>query len=160
VWGALLMSAARSVGVTADYEQASDILKIAESTVGRLATLPPPVNNKLVSVFNRSAVWIERVRLAAQHGQPEQALALARNIRLSGETLPSWRSWLLLDVARAHTDLGDAEGAVKALESLHRRSPQWMRHQTLAVAIVRDLWAGPARPPGLRRLAEFLSVIG
>lgn len=89
-----------------------------------------------------------------------QALALARGIRLSGDTPPSWRTWLLLDVARACTDVGDAEGAVKALESLYRRSPQWMRHHTLAVAIVRDLWASPARPPGLRKLVEFLDVIG
>lgn len=159
VWGGLLISAARSVGVTADYEQASDIFEVAEGAAGRLATLPPPVDVKLVSVFDRSAVRIERIRLAAQHGRPEQALALARGIRLSRDTPPSWRSWLLLDVARAYTDVGDVEGAMRALEGVRRQSPQWMRHQTLAVAIVRDLWAGRARPPGLRRLAEVLGVI-
>ena len=155
-----MMAAARSIGVTVDYEQASDILKVAEGAAGRLATLPPPVDGKLVSVFDRSAVRIERIRLATQHGRPEQALALARGIRLSRDTPPSWRSWLLLDVARAYTDVGDVEGAMRALDSVRRLSPQWMRHQTLAVAIVRDLWASPARPPGLRKLAEFLGVIG
>jgi transcriptional regulator with XRE-family HTH domain len=160
VWGGLLISAARSVAVTADYAQASDIFDVAEGAAGRLATLPPAVHGKLVSVFDRSAVRIERIRLAAQCGQPEHALALARGIRLSRDTPPSWRSWLLLDVARAYTDIGDVEGAMRALERAHRQNPQWMRHQTLAVAIVRDLWAGPARPPGLRRLAEFLGVIG
>ncbi|MGH3867063.1 MAG: helix-turn-helix domain-containing protein [Pseudonocardiaceae bacterium] len=160
VWGGLLISAATSAGRAGNYEQASDMFKVAEDAAGRLATLPPPANAKLVSVFNRSAVRIERVRLTVQHGWPEQALALARGIRVSGDTPPSWRTWLLLDVARACTDLGDAEGALKALESLYRRSPQWMRHHTLAVAIVRDLWASPARPPRLRRLAEFLGVIG
>ena len=114
----------------------------------------------MVSVFNRSAVRIERVRLAVQYERPEQALSLARGIRLSRDTPPSWRTWLLLDVARAYTDVGDAERAVKTLETLHRRAPQWMWHHTLAVAIVRDLWAGAARPPGLRRLAEFLGVPG
>ncbi|MGH3697259.1 MAG: helix-turn-helix domain-containing protein [Pseudonocardiaceae bacterium] len=160
VWGGLLISAATSVGRAGDYEQASDMLQVAEDAAGRLVTLPPPVNGKLVSVFNRCAVRIEQVRLAVQHGRPEQALVLAKDIRLSKDTPPSWRTWLLLDVARAYTDLGDAEGAVKAMESLYRRSPRWMRHHTLAVAIVRDLWVGPARPPGLRRLAEFLGVIG
>lgn len=160
VWGGLLMSAARGIGVTADYEQASDIFKVAEGAAGRLATLPPAAYGKLVSVFDRSAVRIERIRLAAQCGRPEQALALARGIRLSRDTPPSWRSWLLLDVARAYTDVGDAEAAMRALEGARRQSPQWTRHQTLAVAIVRDLWASPARPPGLRRLAEFLGVIG
>ena len=160
VWGGLLISAATSTARNGDYEQASDMLKVAEGTAGRLARLPPPVDSKMVSVFNRSAVRIERIRLAVQYDRPEQALSLARGIRLSPDTPPSWRTWLLLDVARAYTDLGDAERAVKALETLHRRAPQWMRHHTLAVAIVRDLWAGAARPPGLRRLAEFLGVVG
>ncbi|MGH4010894.1 MAG: helix-turn-helix domain-containing protein [Pseudonocardiaceae bacterium] len=160
VWGGLLMSAARSSGLIADYDQASDIFKAAEGAAERLATLQPSVNDKLVTVFHRSAVRIERVRLAAQHGRPEQALALARGIRLSHDTLPSWRTWLQLDLARAYTDVGDAERAVQTLESVYRHSPQWMRHGTLAVAIVRDLWAGRARPPGLRRLAEILGVVG
>jgi tetratricopeptide (TPR) repeat protein len=146
--------------VTADYEQASDIFDVAEGAAGRLATLPPAVYSKMVSVFDRSAVRIERIRLAAQCGRSEQALALARSIRLSRETPPSWRSWLLLDMARAYTDIGDTEGAMRALRNAYRRNPQWMRHQSLAVAIVRGLWAGPARPVGLRKLAEFLGVIG
>jgi hypothetical protein len=65
----------------------------------------------------------------------------------------------MLDVARVRTDVGDAEGVVKALQALQRHAPQWVRHHTLAVAIVRDLRAGPARPPGLRRLAEILGVV-
>jgi transcriptional regulator with XRE-family HTH domain len=160
VWGGLLISAATSIGRAGDYEQASDMLKAAEAAAGRLATLPPPINSKLVSVFSRSAVRIERVRLAVQHGQPDTALSLAQGIRLSSDTPPSWRTWLMLDVARARTDLGDTEGAVKALQALQRHAPQWIRHHTLAVAIVRDLWAGRVRPPGLRRLAEILGVIG
>ncbi len=160
VWGGLLISAATSTGRAGDYEQASDMLKVAEGAVGRLATLPPPADGRLVSVFSGSAVRIERVRLAVQHGRAEEALSLARGIRLSSDTPPSWRTWLLLDVARAYTDVGDAAGAVRSLERLRRFSPQWMRHHTLAVAIVQDLWAAPARPPGLRRLAEFLGVIG
>lgn len=159
VWGGLLMAAARSIGVTADYEQASDMLKVAEAVARRLATLPPAVNGKMVSVFGRSAVRIERVRLAVQHGQPDTALFLARGLRLSSDTPPSWRTWLMLDVARARMDVGDAEGTVKALQALQRHAPQWIRHHTLAVAIVRDLWAGRARPPGLRRLAEILGVV-
>lgn len=160
VWGGLLISAATSTGRAGDYEQASDMLKVAEAVAGRLATVPPPVNSKLVSVFSHSAVRIERVRLAVQHGLPEEALFLARGIRLSPDMPPSWQAWLMLDTARARTDIGDAEGAVRALQGLQRQAPQWMRHHTLAVAIVRDLWAGRARPPGLRKLAEILGVIG
>ncbi|MET9729329.1 helix-turn-helix transcriptional regulator [Streptomyces sp. NPDC006458] len=159
VWGGLVMSAATSAARRGDYDRASDMMKTAEDATKRLATLPPPVDGKMVSVFSRSSVRIERVRLAVQHARPEEALDLAKGMRLSADTPPSWRTWLLLDVARAHTDLGNAEGAVKALTRLKEIAPGWMRHHTLAVAIVTDLWAGPARPVGLRKLAEFLGVI-
>ncbi|MGP3949143.1 helix-turn-helix domain-containing protein [Streptomyces sp. 7N604] len=158
VWGGLLMSAATSYARSGDYDQASGMMLAAEEATERLAKMPPPVDGKMLSIFNRSSVRIERVRLAVQHARPAEALNLARGMRLSRDTPPSWRTWLLLDVARAYTDVGDAGGAVKALERLRRVAPAWMRHHTLAVAIVTDLWNGPARPPGLRKLAEFLGV--
>ncbi|NLU67075.1 helix-turn-helix transcriptional regulator [Streptomyces sp. HNM0574] len=158
VWGGLLMSAATSVARSGDYTQASDMMTTAERAAGRLTKLPPPEDSRLVSVFSRSSVRIERVRLSVQHARPEEALHLARGMRLSKDTPPSWRTWLLLDVARAHTDVGDANSAVKALEALRRVAPGWMRHHTLAVTIVTDLWSGPVRPPGLRKLADFLGV--
>ncbi|MEU5030229.1 helix-turn-helix domain-containing protein [Streptomyces milbemycinicus] len=158
VWGGLLMSAATSAARRGDYDTANNMMTTAERAAGRLATLPPPENGKLVSVFSRSSVRIERVRLAVQHARPEEALTLARGMRLSKDTPPSWRTWLLLDVARAHTDLGDAAGAVRALEALRRVAPAWMRHHTLAVAIVSDLWGSPSHPPGLRKLAESLGI--
>lgn len=159
VWGGLVMSAATSYARSDDYATAKEMMGTAEKAAARLAKLPPPTDPRLVSVFSPSSVRIERVRLAVQHERPEEALSLARGLRLSGSVPPSWRTWLLLDVARAHTDIGDAEGAVRALERLRRVAPGWMRHHTLAVAIVADLWAGPRRPPGLRGLAAFLGII-
>ncbi|MER7575289.1 helix-turn-helix transcriptional regulator [Streptomyces sp. NPDC126514] len=158
VWGGLLMSAATSYARSGDYERADDMMRTAEKAAVRVAKMPAPEDGRLVSVFSKSSVRIERVRLAVQHGRPEEALTLAKGMRLSQDTPPSWRTWLLLDVARAHTDVGNAEGAVKALESLRRVAPTWMRHHTLAVAVVRDLWELPVRPPGLRSIAEFLGV--
>jgi hypothetical protein len=158
VWGGLLMSSATSAARSGDYDRANEMMTTAERAAGRLTTLPPPENGKLVSVFSRSSVRIERVRLAVQHARPEEALELARGMRLSRDTPPSWRTWLLLDVARAHTDTGDIQGAVRALESLRRVAPAWMRHHTLAVAIVSDLLRSPVRPPGLRKLANSLGV--
>lgn len=156
--GGLLISAAASYARSGDYDQASDMMLTAEEATGRLTKMPPPADGKMLSIFNRSSVRIERVRLAVQHARPEEALSLARGIRLSKDTPPSWRTWLLLDVARAYTDVGDAERAVKALERLRRVAPAWMRHHTQAVAIVTDLWSGPSHPPNLRKLAEFLGV--
>ncbi|AEN11598.1 MULTISPECIES: helix-turn-helix transcriptional regulator [unclassified Streptomyces] len=158
VWGALTMSAATSAARSGDYERAAVMMEAAEKEAGRVAQLPDGGDNRMVSVFSPSSVRIERVRLAVQYGHPQDALALAEGMRLSKDTPPSWRTWLLLDVARAHTDIGDAAGAVKTLESLRRVAPTWMQHHTLAVAVVRDLWALPNHPPGLRALAEFLGI--
>ncbi|WP_329457497.1 helix-turn-helix domain-containing protein [Streptomyces sp. NBC_01497] len=158
VRGGLLMSAATSYARGGDYERADEMMRAAEAAAQRLKDLPAAEDNRMVSVFSTSSVRIERVRLAVQFGRPEDALDLARGMRLAKDTPPSWRTWLLLDVARAHTDLGDADGAVKTLESLRRVAPTWMRHHTLAVAIVEDLWELPNRPAGLRALAEFLGV--
>ncbi|WP_030549301.1 helix-turn-helix transcriptional regulator [Streptomyces albus] len=158
VWGALTMSAATSAARSGDYERAAEMMAAAEKEAARVPKLPDSGDNRMVSVFSPSSVRIERVRLAVQFGHPHEALKLAKGMRLSKDTPPSWRTWLLLDVARAHTDTGDAAGAVKTLESLRRVAPTWMRHHTLAVAIVRDLWALPNHPPGLRPLAEFLGI--
>ncbi|THA71796.1 helix-turn-helix domain-containing protein [Streptomyces sp. A0958] len=158
VWGALTMSAATSAARSGDYERAAAMMEAAEKEAARVVKLPHGGDNRMVSVFSPSSVRIERVRLAVQYGHPQDALSLAKGMRLSKDTPPSWRTWLLLDVARAHTDLGDAVGAVKALESLRRVAPTWMQHHTLAVAIVRDLWTLPNHPAGLRSLAEFLGI--
>lgn len=158
VWGGLLMSAATSFARSGDYDTANDVMRTAEQVAGRVALMPPATDGKLVSIFNKSSVRIERVRLAVQHARPEEALNLAHGMRLSRDTPPSWRTWLLLDVARAYTDVGDAEGAVKTLERLQRVAPAWLRHHTLAVSIVSDLWSSSVRPPGLRKLARLLSV--
>ncbi|WP_190081049.1 helix-turn-helix domain-containing protein [Streptomyces longisporoflavus] len=158
VWGALTMSAATSAARSNDYERAAALMAHAEKEAARVAHLPQGSDSRMVSVFSPSSVRIERVRLAVQYGRPEDALTLAKGMRLAKDVPPSWRTWLLLDVARAHTDLGDATGAVRALESLRRVAPTWMQHHTLAVAIVRDLWALPKHPAGLRPLAEFLGI--
>jgi transcriptional regulator with XRE-family HTH domain len=161
VWGGLLLSAATSSARMGDYDEARDVMIAAEEGAARLAQLPPPEDDgRMLSVFSPSSVRIERVRLAVQYGRPDEALQLAKQTRLSADTPLSWRTWLLLDVARAYTDVGDAGNAVRTLETLRRVAPLWMRQHTLAVAIVTDLWAGSDRPPGLRKLAEYLGVIG
>ncbi|MFJ2671975.1 MULTISPECIES: helix-turn-helix domain-containing protein [unclassified Streptomyces] len=158
VWGGLTMSAATSYARSRDYERADTMMRAAEREAVRVGRMPTAEDSRMVSVFSKSSVRIERVRLAVQFGHPEEALKLAKGMRLSKDTPPSWRTWLLLDVARAHTDVGNADEAVKALESLRRFAPTWMRHHTLAVSIVEELWELPNRPVGLRPIAEFLGV--
>lgn len=92
VWGGLIMSAATSAARSGDYDTANDMMTTAENATRRLATLPAPADSKMVSVFSRSSVRIERVRLAVQHARPEEALSLAKGMRLSADTpLPGVR---------------------------------------------------------------------
>lgn len=159
VWGGLLMSAATSAARMGNYDHANDVMTTAEERAQRLAAMPPPEDDgRLLSVFSPSSVRIERVRLAVQHARPDEALSLASGLRLSRDIPPSWRTWLLLDLARAHADLGNADQAVRTMEKLRNTAPAWMRQHTQAVAIITDLWAAPRHPPGLRKLAEFLGV--
>lgn len=159
VWGGLVMSGATSAARMGDYDHAAEMMATAEEGARRLAKLPPPEGDaRMLSVFSPSSVRIERIRLAVQHARPEEGLALARKTRLSSDIPPSWRTWLLLDVARAYADVGDPVSAVRALENLRRQAPDWLRHHTLAVAIVTDLLGARPRPPGLRKIAEFLGV--
>ncbi|MEU3961934.1 helix-turn-helix domain-containing protein [Streptomyces buecherae] len=158
VRGALLMSAATSYARSDDYETADEMMRTAEAAAKQLARIPESTDGRFVGGFSRICVRIERVRLAAQYERPVEALDIARGMRLDRDVPPSWRSRLLLDVARAYTDVGDAAEAVRALQKLHRVAPAWLRHDTLAVSVVSDLWAAPNRQPGLRQLAAFLGV--
>lgn len=157
VWGGLLLSAATTAARAGDYDEAKSMMDVAEVAAGRIGPGVKP--NKMVSVFNTSAVKIEQVRLAVGFQRPAEAVAIAKSIRLGPDVPPTWRSWFYLDVARAKADLGDAAGAVRMLQRLKAESPEWMRHHVLAVSIVTDLRhnAHP-QPEGLRSLADYLGV--
>lgn len=107
-------------------------MEVAEAEAVRVSKLSDGGGNRMVSVFSPSSVRIERIGLAVQYGHPEDVLKPAKGMRLSQDTPPSWRTWPLLDVSRAHADIGDAAGAVKTLESLRRVAPTWMQHHALA----------------------------
>jgi hypothetical protein len=159
VWGGLLMSAATSAARMGNYDQANDVMTTAGDRAHHLAAMPPLADDgRLLSVFSPSSVRIERVRLAVQHARPGEVLDLASGLRLTRDIPPSWRTWLLLDLARAHADLGNADQAVRTMEKLRKTAPAWMRQHTQAVTIVTDLQAAPRHPPGLRKLAVFLGM--
>jgi len=89
VWGGLLLSAATSSARMGNYEEARDVMIAAEEGADRLTRLPPPQDDgRMLSVFSRSSVRIERVRLAVQHARPDEALQLAKGVRLSADTRP------------------------------------------------------------------------
>lgn len=79
VWGGLTMSAATSYARLDEYDEADKMMRAAEEAAGRLEKMPPTEGDgRLLSVFSKSSVRIERVRLAVRHDRPEEALRLAK----------------------------------------------------------------------------------
>ena len=65
----------------------------------------------------------------------------------------------LADRACAHASLGEEEQALALLLTAEAMSPDWIRHQTLARAVTRDLLAAERRrSTPLRQLAKRIGV--
>jgi hypothetical protein len=65
----------------------------------------------------------------------------------------------LADRACAHANLGQEEQALALLLTAEGMSPDWIRHQTLARSVTRDLLATErARSTPLRELAKRIGV--
>ena len=65
----------------------------------------------------------------------------------------------LADRACAHANLGQQEQALALLLTIEGMSPDWIRHQTLARAVVQDLLtAERRRSTPLRQLAKRIGV--
>lgn len=77
---------------------------------------------------------------------------------------PSANNWdrHRLDVARAHAMLGSHQDAVGELIAVHRTSPEWLRHQTMAGHIMSDILARRKRTltQDMREMATHLGVSG
>ncbi|NUS55987.1 MAG: helix-turn-helix transcriptional regulator [Streptomycetaceae bacterium] len=67
-----------------------------------------------------------------------------------------------LDVAQAHTVLGYHQQAMDELAYVRARSPEWLRHQTMARSVLRDVLRKRKRTltGEMRDMAVFLDVTG
>ncbi|UFD97989.1 transcriptional regulator [Streptomyces phage Pablito] len=77
---------------------------------------------------------------------------------------PSANNWdrHRLDVARAHTLLGSHQDAMEELNTIRRSSPEWLKHQSMARYIMRDILSHRKRTltQDMREMATHLGVAG
>ncbi|MFF8845464.1 helix-turn-helix domain-containing protein [Streptomyces sp. NPDC015127] len=77
---------------------------------------------------------------------------------------PSANNWdrHRLDVARAHALLGSHQDAMEELNTIRRSSPEWLKHQSMARYIMRDILSHRKRTltQDMREMAAHLGVAG
>lgn len=77
---------------------------------------------------------------------------------------PSQNNWdrHRLDIARAHTLLGSHQDAMDELNTIHRTSPEWLKHQMMAGYIMTDILSHRKRTltQDMREMANHLGVSG
>lgn len=156
VYGNLLIAAATPAARRDQYDQAAEMLTLAEAA----ATLSGPTR-AYGSSFSAVDVRTQAVNvaMAGRSPRPAEALALAERVDLTAISRPVHSASHRVDVAQAQYQTGDSDGALATLLEVEQAQPEWIRYQTGAAATVRDmLEAERRRNTPLRGLASRLGV--
>jgi hypothetical protein len=126
------------------------------------ATTRPKAAEQLAWCYSAAAATLTHLRQPdAGFMAARRALDFVRVVRTRcspGLPLAS-RCRHLADRACAHANLGQQEQALALLLTAEGMSPDWIRHQTLARAVIRDLLtAERRRSTPLRQLAKRIGV--
>ena len=131
----LAMAAVRN-GRPGDADDALRMAAAAAAAIGREVH----TEHSFLRPFGPAVVAAKRAELAAVEGKHDKVLALAARIPPAVIDFSS-AHWLRhrLDVAAAHTRLGDVDSSVKVMEQLHRAAPWWIGEQPAARLILGDI---------------------
>jgi transcriptional regulator with XRE-family HTH domain len=109
--------------------------------------------------FGPSLVTMQTVDVAVVTEDYPAAIAAASEMPTNPGLPLASRCRHLTDRACAHANLGQEEQALALLLTAEGMSPDWIRHQTLARSVTRDLLAAErARSTPLRELAKRIGV--
>jgi len=162
-WGWLLLRAAAAAARDNRADDAETLLDAAAAAAARIGDRAPAGSYRpgLVSIgqFCPRTVAMKRVENAIVAGDPGRALALAARVPPGGRPTSNNRNRHRLDVAYAHTQLGDFAAATDVLLDLRSAAPTWLRHQRYARDIVRTIRARRRRAMS-QELAELAAVVG
>ena len=159
VTGALWLIAAVSAARRTDRGAAWERLDVAE----RLASMLGHDANHAWTAFGPTNVAIHRVSVAAELGDPGEALAAATAVDLDAlpEGLHSRRAQVQLDLAWAQAQRKrDAEATLHLLEA-ERAAPEALRYNVIARETVREMLtrAKPGTTSALQGLAARAGVL-
>jgi transcriptional regulator with XRE-family HTH domain len=154
-YGSLLITAATAAARDGRRTVAGDLLESAGDVAQRVGC----DRMDYETPFGPSQVTMQMVDVRVVTEDYPAALDAAS--RMPGEPgLPlAARCRHLIDRACAHANLGQEEQSLALLLTAERMSPDWIRHQTLARAVIRDLLAAERRrSTPLRELAKRIGV--
>ncbi|MFE7544344.1 helix-turn-helix domain-containing protein [Streptomyces platensis] len=117
-----------------------------------------PVTAEAKAIEDLSLIGDARGVLRRADEGPVGAKALKRFGRPSANNWDRHR----LDVARAHSKLGSHQDAMDELNAIHRTSPEWLKHQSMARYIMDDILSRRKRTltADMRDMAAHLGVTG
>lgn len=154
-YGSLILTGATAAARGQKKPQARDLIDVASETAERIGA----DRDDYETAFGPSQVAMQRVDVGIvteEYGTALQdARLMPRNPSLPLAALARHNT----DKAFAHVQLGQDEKAQKIILATESMAPDWMRHQTLAKTVTRELLAREARASTpLRDLATRIGV--
>lgn len=155
VYGSLLVTAATAAARDHRAAIAADLLGSAGEVAHRLGS----DRTDYETPFGPSQVIMQRVDVSVVTEDYPAALDAASRMPANPGLPVVAYCRHLTDRACAHANLGHEEQAVALLLTVEGMSPDWIRHQPLALSVTRDLYtAEQQRSTPLRELAKRLGV--
>ncbi|MGH4010711.1 MAG: helix-turn-helix domain-containing protein [Pseudonocardiaceae bacterium] len=155
VYGTLLIRAATAAARNHRSTSATDFLASADEVAQRVGCNRIDYENP----FGPSQVTMQTVDVSVVTEDYPAALDAAARMPANSGLPVVAQCRHLTDRASAHVNLGQEEQALALLLTAEGMSPDWIRHQTLARAVTRDLLAAERRrSTPLRQLAKRIGV--
>lgn len=158
VFGNLLFNAGSAAARSGRAATAEELLVIARSAAARAGL--DRVSE--TAIFGPRSAGMQAVDQALRLGDPEKALTLAGDVPAPSGPVPRfWEAGHQLHEAAAAAELRQEDRALRALADAAEHAPDWVRHQPLGVAVMRELIDRAPRRMAQRfeRLATLYGVI-
>jgi hypothetical protein len=158
VTGALLLRGALAAARGDDRDTATMLLDEADGLARRLGR----DSNQRWTAFGPTNVMLHRVSAAVSLGDAGRALAYAQRVPLDKVVLAERRASLFVDVARALTQWGKPDRAVRALLLAEEAAAEEVRTRPVVRKVVDDLAriAPAGLYPEVRHLADRIGAHG
>jgi transcriptional regulator with XRE-family HTH domain len=158
VWGNLVISAAVAAsrsGLAGKDEAAREYLSMAHAAAQRIGH----DTNFYETTFGPTQAQIQSVGVAVATKDIGRALDIAKHLRLP-ESLPTAaKARYLLDVAHAQLLARRDNSATETLLNIRSFAPDWMRHQSLAIHVIEELYGREKQTSALRKLAHSVGLV-
>jgi len=160
-WGWLLLGAAAAADRDNRPDDAGQMIDAAAAAAARIGDREPGADHlMMVAGFGAGQVEKQRVESAAVARDAGRVLELAERMPPGPRAgVSSGYNRYLLDVAWAHTDLGQYSEAKTVLFGIRDQAPAWLRHQRYATDIVETINAARRRAMS-REEAELTALVG